>query len=113
MASESTWRVGTLTVPSSPGDVSVTGLDGTPKAVFFYGVNFTDEDTVLTTTGNALFRGMAAPDYSSPGDLLQNAACSGPTGDQHMIDNYAVLNLSNAGTATVLYRASLTSLDAD
>lgn len=113
MASESTWQVGTLTVPSAAGSVSVTGLGGTPKAVFFYGVNFTAEDTVLTSRGNAIFRGMVAPDYANPGSLLQNCACTGPTGDQHAIDNYAVLNLSTAGNATILYRATLTSLDAD
>lgn len=110
---ESTWRVGTLTVPSSPGSVSVAGLGGTPAAVFFYGANWTTEDVVLTGTGYTLFRGMAASDASSPGDLLQNAAAAGPTGNQHAIDNYAILNLTTAGNATLLYRASLLSLDAD
>jgi hypothetical protein len=113
MASFATWRVGTLTVPSSTGDVSVSGLGGTPAAVIFYGANFTDEDSVISAaTGHALFRGMAAPDFSDPDTLLQNAACAGPTGNQHMIDNYAILNLTTAGSATVLYRATV-AFDAD
>ena len=114
MPGDATWEVGTLTVPSSPGTVSVTGMPSQPKAVFFFGANWTAEDTVIAgATGHALFRGMVAPDYANPGSLLQNAACAGPTGDQHWIDNYAILNLTTAGSATLLYRASLTSLDAD
>lgn len=113
MASESTWRVGALNVPATTGDVFVD-LGGTPKAVFFWGANWTDEDTVISgATGHALFRGMAAPDYANPSSTLQNAACTGPTGDQHMIDNYAILNLTTVGSATLLYRASLSSFDAD
>lgn len=113
MASRATWKVGTITVPAAAGSVAVTGLGGTPKAMFFLGANFTTEETVISaSTGHALFRGMAAPDYASPGTLRQNAAASGVTGDQHMIDNYAILNLTTAGSATVLYRATV-SLDAD
>lgn len=107
-----TWRAGTITVPGSTGSGSVTGLGGTPKAVIFYGTNWTTEDTAVTTSGLGVFRGMAGPKYDD-GSLIQNAAFVSPPGDQHAIDNYAILALTTAGTATVLYRAEVDSFDAD
>lgn len=109
----STWRSGVITVPAGGGSVSVTGLDGTPKGMIFYGANWLLEDAVDTGFGSALFRGMATHDYASPGTLIQNAAVAAQAGDQHMIDNYAILNLTRGGTATVLYRGSVTSFDTD
>lgn len=107
-----TWRSGTITVPSSTGSGSVTGLGGTPKAVLFFGTNWTTEDSAVTTTGCGIFRGMAAPKYDDA-SLIQNAAFISPPGDQHINDNYAILALTTAGTATTLYRATIDSLDAD
>ena len=52
------WKVGVITVPSSPGTVTVTGLGGRPDAVIFFGTNWTTEDAAVTDTGTALFRGM-------------------------------------------------------
>lgn len=106
------WKVGTLTVPSGAGTVSVTGLGGRPKAVFFYGSNWLTEGAGVTTTGTALFRGMAAGRYDSPGTIVQSAASFAPAGDAHRMDSYAVLCIDAGGSAGNLYRASLTSFDA-
>ena len=111
--SYATWKVGTITVPSSTGSMSVSGLGGPPVAVFFYGTNWTTEDTAVTTTGTALFRGMCAPQWDSPGTLVQNAATVSPAGDQSAIQDVAILCHSTAGNATNLYGASITSLDSD
>lgn len=110
---ESYWVVGTLTVPGSAGAQAVTGLGRpgrTPKGVVFFGANWTAEDTVVTSSGTAVFRGMAAEQWDSPGTIAQHAAAVGP-GDQHRAASSAILNVSSAGTATVLYEATVTSLD--
>jgi len=104
------WKAGTFTVPSGGGDVSVN-VGARPKAVIFYGTNWTAEDTVVATTGTALFRGMVAPNYDDPSTLAQNAVAFSPGGDQHRIDNYAILNITTAGAATVLYRATVSLTD--
>ena len=108
-----TWKVGTITVPGSTGSASVTGLGGTPAAVFFFGANWLTEDTAVTSTGTAVFRGMAAPKWDAPGTLVQSAATVGPAGDQCAVLDVAIVCHSTAGSATDLYRASLSSLDAD
>lgn len=111
--SYATWKVGTITVPSSTGDVSVSGLGGTPSAVVFFGTNFLTEDSAVTSAGTAIFRGMCAPKWDAPGTLLQNAATVSPAGDQHSIQDVAILCHTTAGTGTNLYGATVTSLDAD
>lgn len=103
--------MGTVTVPSAANTVSVTGI-GRPKAVFFYGSNWLSEDTAVTTTGTALFRGMATVRYDDQTTIVQHAASFAPAGDAHRADNYAVLCINTAGAGAILYRASLTSLDA-
>jgi hypothetical protein len=105
------WKVGTLTVPAAGGSVSVTGLGGTPKAVFFYGSNWLTEDAGVTSTGTALFRGMAAGRYDSPATIVQSAASFAPAGDCHRMDSSAILCVNTGGGAAVLYRADLTSFD--
>jgi len=112
MANLATWKAGTITVPSSPGPVTVT-IGAQPRGIIFFGANWLLEDAVDTGFGSALFRGMCAPNYSNPAALLQNAAAAAQAGDQHMIDNYAILNMTRAGSATVLYRAAVTSFNSD
>lgn len=109
----STWKVGTITVPSSPGTVTVSGLGGRPDAVFFYGTNWLTEDTAVTTTGTAIFRGMCAPQWDNQATLLQNAATVSPAGDQSAIADSAILCHSTAGSATVLYAGSVTAFGSD
>jgi hypothetical protein len=110
------WKAGVLTVPGSTGPQAITGLGANPgqrpKAVVFFGANWTAEDSVVTTPGTALFRGMACEQWDSPGTIVQDAAAVGP-GDQHREAAAAILNLTSAGSAAVLYQASLTSLDVD
>jgi hypothetical protein len=108
-----TWKVGTLTVPSSTGSQAVTGLGGTPAAVFFYGTNWLTEDSAVTTTGTGLFRGMVAPKYDDPSTLVQNAAFVGPAGDQHHEETVVIFAKTTAGTNTTLHGATVTSLDGD
>lgn len=111
---DATWRVGTITVPSATGDVAVTGLGGTPLAVFFYGTNWLTEDTAVTTTGTGLFRGMAALKYDDPGTILQNSASLVPAGDAHHIANGHCMNqLDTSGGLSFLYTAIFDSFDAD
>lgn len=110
-----TWRVGTITTPAS-GNVAVTGLGGTPKAVFFFGTNWTTEDSAITTNGSGMFRGMAAPEYDSPGTILQNAAtiCMTPAGNAHYEFDAAIWQLGTSGAAAdIVYSAAFTSFDAD
>ena len=107
------WRVGTITVPSSTGTASVTGLGGTPKALVFYGTNWLTEDASVTSSGTGVFRGMCAPQWDAPGTLLQNAATVTPAGDQHSEQNSAILMHTTAGTGSNLYGATVSSLDAD
>lgn len=109
----SSWKVGTLTVPSSTGNVSVTGLGGTPLAVFFYGTNWLTEDTAVTSTGTGLFRGMAAPKWDAPGTTLQSSASVVIAGDaHHLAGGHAINMLNTSGGVTHLYSAQLTSWDA-
>lgn len=112
---DATWQVGTLTVPGATGSQSITGLGGTPKAVFFYGTNWLTEDTAVTTSGCGLFRGMAAPKWDAPGTLLQHAAAVLPAGDAHVADTtYAIRMPDTSGVfSNYLYLASVTSLDSD
>lgn len=110
------WKAGVLTVPGSTGAQAVSGLGANagqrPRAVVFFGANWTAEDSVVTTPGTAVFRGMACEQWDSPGTIVQDAAAVGP-GDQHREAAAAILNLTSAGSATVLYQASLASLDID
>lgn len=110
------WKVGVLTVPAGGGTQVVSGVGANPgdraKGVVFFGANWTAEDTVDTGSGTAVFRGMACERWDSPGTIVQDAAAVGP-GDQHREDAAAILNLTRAGTATVLYQATVTSLDVD
>lgn len=108
----STWEAGYLTVPSSTGTQTVTGLRDSPVAVFFFGANWLTEDTAVTTTGTGLFRGMAAPKWDAPGTILQNSAFVSPAGDQHSEQNHAILANTTAGNNTDLYAADVTSIDA-
>lgn len=108
-----TWKVGTITVPGSTGDTVITGLGGTPAAVFFFGTNWSTEDSAVTTTGTGIFRGMASPKWDDPGTIVQSAAFTGPAGDQHIMDNIAVIASTTAGTSTNLYGAFLASFDVD
>lgn len=108
-----TWKVGTITVPSSTGAMSVTGLGGEPKAVFFYGTNWLTEDTAVTTTGTGVFRGMCAPKYDDAGTLLQGSATVTPAGDQHRASGAAIMMQSTTGSAATLYAANVSSLDTD
>lgn len=108
-----TWEAGTLTVPAATGNVTVTGLSAKPQALFFFGTNWTTEDTAVTTTGTAIFRGMAAPKYDDPNTILQNAACVSPAGDQHIIENSAILCQSTAGTGANLYGATVSTFNND
>lgn len=109
-----TWKAGVLTVPSSAGSVSISGLGGTPDAVFFYGTNWLTEDAVVTTPSCGLFRGLSARQYDSPGTLMQSVGYAAPAGDCHQTDGSScILALDSAGGTTVLFQAALTSLDAD
>lgn len=115
MTGDATWKVGTITVPAGTGPLSVTGLGGTPRALFFFGTNWLTEDAAQTGNGLGLFRGMCAPQWDSPGTLNQQAACviSTPSGNAHSIQNNAIRMLNTAGAAVPLYVANVTSLDAD
>jgi len=108
---DATWQVGVINVPGSTGSVAYTGLGGTPGAVFFYGSNWLTEDTAVTTSGTGLFRGMAALKYDDPGTIIQNACGVLPVSGGYLIDNHAV-DIRTPG-ALPLYRADLTSFDAD
>lgn len=112
-----TWKVGTITVPSSTGSTSVTGLGGTPAAVFFWGTNWLTEDVAVTTPHLGVFRGMAAPHYTS-GTIINSASCVTPSGDAHHTASYPTNNLcmnmlDTTGNLSFLYAAGVTSLDAD
>jgi hypothetical protein len=115
---EATWRVGVLNVPAVAGTEAVVGLGGTPKAVFVYGTNWTTVDTAITSTGTAVYRGMAARKWDAPSTIINSAACVTPTGDaNHMaaypINNYCMNMLSTAGTLTFFYVGRIDSFDAD
>jgi hypothetical protein len=117
MASLSTWKVGTVTVPSSTGSVaySPTGWGGkTPKAMVFFGTNFLTEDVAVTTNGMGVFRGLCAPQWDSPGTLTQVASCvvSTPSGNAHSTQNNAIRMLDTAGAAATLYVANVTAFSA-
>lgn len=108
-----TWRTAVITVPSSPGSGSVTGLGGQPRALLFFGTNWATEDAVVTTAHVGMFRGMAGPKYDDA-SLIQSAAFITPPGDCHAIDNYGILALDTSGLGTnLLYRATIDSLDVD
>jgi hypothetical protein len=110
-----TWKVGTITVPGSTGSQSITGLGGTPAAVFFLGTNWLTEDSSVTSTGTGVFRGMAAPKYDAPSTTLENAASITIAGDAHYEENIAILMLktSVSGLGDVLYSAAFSSFDGD
>lgn len=116
--SNATWKVGTITVPSSTGSMAITGLGGTPAAVFFWGTNFLTEDTAVTTAHLGLFRGMAAPNYASPGSILNSAASVIPAGDAHHsaaspTNPYCMNMLDTTGNLSFLYVSGVTSFDTD
>lgn len=108
------WKAVVVTVPGSTGAQTVTGLGGTPRAVIVYASNFSTEDSVVTTTGIGLSRGMAVEDYTSPGTMLNNAAFVSPAGDQSRITNGVVSSLTTAGNASAVdVGAIISSFDAD
>lgn len=101
------WQAGALTVPSSTGDVTVTGLGGTPQLVLFFGTNWLTEDTAVTTDHTGLFRGMAC-------GTDQSAAHVTPAGDAHfLIDDHCILAMDLTGAPSALYSATLASFDSD
>lgn len=109
------WKLGVIEVPAATGSQAITipGGEGvTPFGVVFFGANWLEEDTVVTTSGTAVFRGMATMQWDSPGTIVQHSAAMSP-GDQHRTLTSAIMNLTTAGSATVLYEAELTSLDVD
>jgi len=107
------WRAGIITVPASTGAQAITGLGGTPKAVFFFGANWSTEDTAVTSAASALFRGMGA-EYLSTSTIAQHFATLSPAGDAHSASNTAAIALlDTSGGTSGIYNASLTSLDAD
>lgn len=107
------WKAGTLNVPGSPGSVSVTGLGGQPSAVFFFGTNWTAEDSVELSAGTGMFRGHAAPKWDDPGTIVQSAATATPPGNQHAMQNVAILMHTTGGSGTNLYGATFSSFDSD
>lgn len=106
-----TWEPGVITVPSSTGNVVVTGLSGTPSAVLFFGTNWTVEDTIETTNGIGVFRGIASTQWDSPSTILQTGTSVIPAGDAHYMET-AAINMLTFGAAA-LYQAHLTSFDAN
>jgi hypothetical protein len=109
-----TWKVGVLTVPGSTGSVAVTGLGGTPAAVFFFGTNWTTEDSAVTSSGTGLFRGMAAPKYDSPSTIVQSCGTIIPAGDaQYHLGARSIAMLDTSGGLTFIYTALVTSFDSD
>ena len=103
-----------LTVPGSSGSQAVTGLGGTPAAVFFFGVNFTTEDAVVSSSGTGISRGMVAPQWDDPGTLLTHSAFVSPAGDQSRMDAGVINSLTTAGNASAVdVTADVISLDSD
>lgn len=111
-AGDATWKVEVLTVPSGTGVVSYSfpGWGGkTPKALFSFATNWLAEDTIDTTAGCGVQRGMCAPKYDAPGTLLQNMAFAAPADNHYEQNHFAcVLNLSGS---TSLWIAEVDSLD--
>lgn len=108
-----TWRVGIITVPGSTGSQSITGLGGTPKAVFFFGANWLTEDSAITGAASALFRGMGA-EFVGTSTIAQHFATLSPPGDAHSAGNTAAIaQLDSSGGTSPRYFATLDSLDAD
>lgn len=114
-ASYATWRAGKILSPASTGSQAVTGLGGTPAAVFLFGTNFSTEDTAFTTGGSTgVFRGMAAPAWDDPGTMYVSSAFVSPAGDQSRITGGLVNSLTTAGNASAVdVAATVTSFDAD
>jgi hypothetical protein len=112
-----TWKVGYVTVPGSTGTQAVTGLGGTPKAVFFFGTNFTTEDAGITTDHTGVFRGMAAPTYNNPSVIINSSASVVPAGDANHIsgapNNFCMNMLDLSGNLAFAYLARVDSFDAD
>ena len=108
------WKVGTITIPGSTGNISVTGLGGTPKAVFFFGTNWLTEDAAVTTAHLGIGRGMAAPKWDDPGTIIQYFSHATPSGDAYNVgDTGCILVMDTSGGASNLYALSFTSFDAD
>lgn len=99
---------GTITVPSSPGDVDVL-LDGRPQLVIFFGTNFTTEDTLITASGQALFRGYAAPMWDDPSTIFQVGQCVAPAGVAYRHALSAVTALDPT-TAAAIFEADCSFL---
>ncbi len=105
MAAGGTWKVGSINVPSGASSVNIpTG--GSPQVAVFFGSNFTAEDSIVTTGWRGVFRGMAARKWNDAGTLVQHASCAIQPGQAHYSDDYAVLQLDNAGSTGILYRAT-------
>jgi hypothetical protein len=94
--------------------MSVTGLGGTPAAVFFFGTNWLTEDTAVTTSGTGIFRGMAAPKYDSPSTIVQSSGCVIPAGDaQSHRGDFAIAMLDTSGGLSFRYIGVFSSFDSD
>jgi hypothetical protein len=104
------WKVGVLTVPAGGGSVNVN-IGKRPKAMIFYGANWTTEDAVVSTPGTAIFRGMVAPNYDFPTQLLQSACAMSPSVSGFRMANYGILNIDTSGTGALLYRATVSFTD--
>lgn len=113
--SYATWKSGIITVPGSTGTLAVTGLGGTPAAVFVFGTNFATEDSAITTGGSTgVFRGMCAPQWDNPGSFHQLSNFVSPAGDQSRITSGFVNSLTTAGTGSAVdVVAGVNSFDAD
>lgn len=111
MASEVQFLVGVIDTPGSIGPM-VVETDDQPQALLFFGTNFTAYDTVVTTDGLGLFRGMCGPKWDTR-ELVQNAASfiGTPAGNAHSMQNHAIHILDTSGGATILYEADVTSID--
>jgi hypothetical protein len=100
-------------VPGSTGSQAVTGLGGTPKAMFFYGANWLTEDTAVTGAASAVFRGMSA-EFVGSSSLARHASSVAPPGDAHSATNLACIHcLDSSGGTGLRYAADITSFDAD
>lgn len=103
------WLARTITVPSTPGAVSIVDQDinNNVSVCLTYGTNFLTEDALTTAAGTGLFRGIAAPSVSSPGNIFQMAGSLCPAGDAHRSDLCGVLQIDTLGGAGILYRGTI------
>ncbi len=106
------WRTGFITSQNG-GSVATTGLGGTPLAMFFWGTNWTAEDTLVTSTGTGMFRGMAGDDYTNPGTIIQDSVSVTPAGDASAQQPHAITMMDTSGAIAFSYAADVASFDVD